>query len=59
MPRRVGWYRSPVTREELISLNRRSDGKGLLQAGGYLVLLACTGTAAVRSGGSCAPRSAG
>ena len=47
--RRIGWYRSPVSREELISLNRRSDGKGLLQAGGYLGLLACTGTAAVLS----------
>ena len=49
MPRRIGWYRSPVTREELISLNRRSDRKGLLQAGGYLGLLACTGSAAVLS----------
>ena len=48
-PRRIGWYRSPVSREELISLNRRSDWKGLLQTGGYLGLLACTGSAAVLS----------
>ena len=50
MPRRrIGWYRSPVSREALIGLNRRSDWKGLLQAGGYLGLVACTGAAAVVS----------
>ena len=49
--RKIAWYRSPVSREELIRLNRRSDGMGFLQTGGYLGVLACTGTAAMLSVG--------
>ena len=48
-PQRIKWYRSPVTRQELAALNRRSDVMGFLQAGGYLALLAVTGTAACLS----------
>jgi fatty acid desaturase len=44
---RVVWYRSPVPRDQLSKLNQRSDFKGFLQTGGYLGLLAVTGTAAV------------
>lgn len=50
-PPRIKWYRSPVPREELAKLNQRSDFLGFLQAGGYLGLLALTGTAAVMSVG--------
>lgn len=50
-PPRIKWYRSPVPREELAKLNKRSDFLGFLQAGGYLGLLALTGTAAVMSVG--------
>jgi fatty acid desaturase len=48
---RVQWYRSPVPREEMRQLNQRSDFKGFLQTGGYLGLLACTGSAAYFSAG--------
>ena len=48
---RVPWYRSPVSRDNLRELNRRSDLKGFLQTGGYLLLLACTGSAAYFSAG--------
>jgi len=50
-PQRIAWYRSPVGREELKALNQRSDWKGFLQTGGYLSLLAATGTAAYFSVG--------
>src|SRR5215213_8533516 len=43
---RVQWYGVPVGRENLSALNKRSDLKGFLQTGGYLGLLALTGTAA-------------
>jgi fatty acid desaturase len=39
----VGWYRSHVPREVMQSLNRRSDFKAFLQAGGHLGLVAVTG----------------
>lgn len=44
--RKITWYRSPVDRELLASLNQRSDWKGLLQTLGHLGLLALTGAAA-------------
>ena len=40
---KIDWYRSPLSRELLARFNRRADLKGLLQAGGYLGLLAVTG----------------
>jgi fatty acid desaturase len=48
---RVQWYRSPVSRENLRELNKRSDLKGLLQTGGFLAVLALTGSAAYFSAG--------
>ena len=48
---RVPWYRSPVTRAQLQTLNRRSDFKGFLQTGGYLGLLSITGSAAYFAAG--------
>jgi fatty acid desaturase len=48
---RVLWYRCPVGREDLSRLNKRSNGKGLLQTGGYLGTLAATGCAAYFSAG--------
>jgi fatty acid desaturase len=48
---RVSWHRSPVSREDLRRLNQRSDFKGFLQTGGYLGLLATTGSAAYFSVG--------
>ena len=43
---KINWYRSPVDRETLAELNRRSDRQGLLQTGGHLGLLVLTGAAA-------------
>jgi fatty acid desaturase len=43
---KIHWYRSPVDRETLNTLNQRSDSKGLLQTLGHLGLLVLTGTAA-------------
>lgn len=43
---RIQWYRSPVDRQCLKDLGRKSDLKGFLQAGGHLALLAATGTCA-------------
>ncbi|MBI84605.1 MAG: hypothetical protein CMJ81_15540 [Planctomycetaceae bacterium] len=40
----VGWYRSPLQRETMRELNRRSDWKGLLQVGAHLSLLLLTGS---------------
>ncbi|MEI8197888.1 MAG: fatty acid desaturase, partial [Phycisphaerae bacterium] len=48
---RVSWYRSPVSREDLRRLNQRSDFQAFLQTGGYLGLLALSGTAAYYSAG--------
>ena len=48
-PQRISWYRSPVSREDLIALNRRSDFKGFLQTGGFLGLLIVSGAAALWS----------
>ncbi|MEZ4707851.1 MAG: fatty acid desaturase [Caldilineaceae bacterium] len=40
---KVNWYRTPLERQTLAALNRRSDWRGLLQAGGHLGLLMLTG----------------
>ena len=48
---KVAWYRSPVTRQQLQSLNARSNFEGALQTGGFLALLAITGSAAIYSAG--------
>ena len=45
----IKWYRTPIPREALTALNRRSDFKGVLQAGGYLALLIATGSATLWS----------
>ncbi|NQU38743.1 MAG: fatty acid desaturase [Lentisphaerae bacterium] len=45
----IKWYRTPIPRETLTELNRRSDLKGMLQSGGILLLLATTGTATLWS----------
>ena len=50
-PQRVKWYRSPVPREDLKRLNRRSDLKGAAQTLGYVGLLGVTAAAAVLSVG--------
>jgi fatty acid desaturase len=44
--RRIAWYRSPLDREVLASLNQRSDWQGLLQTFGHLGLLLLSGAAA-------------
>ena len=43
---KIPWYRSPVDRETLATLNQRSDLLGAFQTLGYLGLLALTGAAA-------------
>ncbi|MCE2489881.1 MAG: hypothetical protein J4G17_07880, partial [Anaerolineae bacterium] len=43
---RVDWYRTPLPRETLASLNRRSDIKGLVQTLGILGLFLLSGGAA-------------
>ena len=48
---KIAWYRSPVSRNPLQFLNERSDLKGSLQTGGFLGLLALTGSAACFSAG--------
>jgi fatty acid desaturase len=45
------WYRVPLKREDLSALNRKSDLKGFIQTGGFLGLLALTGTAAFSAPG--------
>ncbi len=42
----IKWYRCPVSKEDLARLNQRSDLLGFLQTGGYLGVLALTGSAA-------------
>jgi fatty acid desaturase len=41
------WYRSPLDKETLKQLTRRSDAKGLLQCGGFMALTALTAGASV------------
>ena len=43
----IAWYRTPLDRATLRELNTRSDFLGFLQTGGYLGLLALTGTTIV------------
>lgn len=43
---RISWYRSPIDRELLAELMRRSDLRGWLQTGGHLGAYAATGTLA-------------
>lgn len=45
----IGWYRTAIASETLKGLNTRSDLKGLLQSGGYLALVFCTGAASLWS----------
>ena len=45
----IRWYRTPLDRETLARLNRRSDAKGLAQALGHLTLCTMTGSAAIVS----------
>ncbi len=44
--RNIAWYRTPVERETMKALNKRSDWKGLLQVGGHLTLIGLTATTA-------------
>ena len=44
--RSIAWYRTPVEREKMQALNRRSDWKALLQVSGHLSLIALTATLA-------------
>ena len=46
---RVKWYRSPVPREELTKLNRRSDLLGFSQTLGFLAVLAASSGLAIYS----------
>ena len=41
----IKWYRTPLPRETLAALNRRSDLRGLLQSFAVLVVLGATGSA--------------
>ena len=43
----INWYRSPMDREVLKALTRKSDAKGLLQTGSFLIAFACTAAAGV------------
>ncbi len=45
-PQSILWYRTPVDREILQAFHRRSDFKGLLQAGAHLALICLTGAVA-------------
>jgi fatty acid desaturase len=42
MEERIKWYRTPIDRELLKQLNKRSDARGLLQAGSMLIIFALT-----------------
>ncbi len=44
--RKIPWYRSPIDREAITTLNQRSDLRGFLQTLGHLGLLILTGAAA-------------
>lgn len=48
-PPRIRWYRTPVDRSALARLNRRSDLRGSLQTGGFLLLLAANAALALFS----------
>jgi fatty acid desaturase len=43
---KIHWYRTPLDRELLATLNQRSDWRGLVQTGGHLGLLLLTGATA-------------
>ena len=47
--KRVKFYRSPVTREELAQLNKRSDFLGFVQTLGFLAVLAIAAGTAIYS----------
>ncbi len=47
----LAWYRSPIERQTLRMLTRKSNFRGFLQTLGHLLLLACTGAAAYFSMG--------
>ena len=51
---KINWYRSPVDRDVLAELNRRSDWKGAVQTFGHLGLLTLTGAAAFYARGQSA-----
>ena len=42
MTERIKWYKSPIDKELLSRLNQRSDARGLLQAGSFLLIYLCT-----------------
>ena len=42
----INWYRTPLDRDTIRALNKRSNWKGFLQAGGHLALILATGTLA-------------
>jgi fatty acid desaturase len=42
----IDWYRTPISRNDLARLNRRSDRRGLQQTFGHLGLMLVTGSAA-------------
>jgi len=48
-PKAVAWYRSPLDSETRKRLHRKSDALAWLQTGGYLLVLAATGTLAWHS----------
>ncbi|MFA7345922.1 MAG: hypothetical protein WC003_16605 [Terrimicrobiaceae bacterium] len=50
-PRAIAWYRTRLEPEELKSVHRRSDWRGLAQTLGYLGLLTLTGSVAFYSTG--------
>lgn len=49
--KRISWYRSKVSRENMSRLNEKSDLKGFLQTSGYLGLLVLTASSACLSVG--------
>lgn len=51
LPPKIRWYRSPVPRDRLLTWVRRSDLRGLAQAGGHFGLMVLTGTLAWWCGG--------
>jgi fatty acid desaturase len=46
----IPWYRTPLPRDVLRSLNARNDRRGLLQAGGHLCLVLLTGSLSIYTG---------
>ena len=38
MEKKIDWYRTPIDKDLLKRLTRRSDARGLLQAGGFLLI---------------------